>query len=52
MYKLVAFHNGNSELVKWVVGDFSADMIYNPNDPNDTAITCNTAGTVMYGKVT
>lgn len=52
LYKLVSFQNGNSELVKWVVGDFSADMIYNPNDPNDTAITCNTAVTVMYGKVT
>lgn len=51
LFLQVMFQNGNSELVKWVVGDFDADGIFNPSDPDDSAIVCGTSGIVMYGKV-
>lgn len=52
LYSQVMFVDGDSVLMEWVVGDFNGDMVYDPNDPNDAAIACNTTGVVMYGKVT
>jgi len=52
LFKQVLVQNGNTEQLKWVVGDFDADMQYDSNNPNDTAILCGTNGAVIYGKIT
>jgi len=50
LFLQVFVNNGNSDLVKWVVGDFNADNRFT-SDPADAPILCNTSGVVIYGKV-
>jgi hypothetical protein len=43
--------NGKSEIFSWAVGDFDADLAYNPLDSDDAEIACSTTGVVMYGRI-
>jgi hypothetical protein len=43
--------NGNSEAFPWTVGDFDADLVYDPSNPDDAEISCGATGVVIYGKV-
>lgn len=51
LFLQVMVQGGNSEVFHWVVGDFNADVRYDPNNPADTSILCSTNGVVMYGKI-